>query len=116
MASTHYGNLIWTNHALDRLSQRGLSQEKALIAFRNPDNSSPGSTPGSMQFTKYFGSSKVTLVGKENERREWIIISAWIDPPFPGSADDRKQRAFREYRDAKGWKKIFLSVMRQIGF
>ncbi|MBP9719014.1 MAG: hypothetical protein KBD46_00960 [Candidatus Levybacteria bacterium] len=116
MAQTHYGGLIWTNHVLERLLQRGISQANALTAFRNPDTTTPGKNPGSIEVVKYFGTSRVTLIGKENEKREWIIISAWVDPPLPGSPDDRKQRSYQQYKNASGWRKILLAIKRQIGF
>jgi len=113
-----YGGLIWTNHALDRLKQRGLSQEKALIAYRNVDKTVQGKNPGSFEFIKYFEDTKtrVTLIGKENERHEWIILSAWIDPPLPGSADDKKQKLYWEMKKANWWKKILLGMKMQMGF
>lgn len=115
MAQTHYGGLIWTNHALERLHQRGLSQENALITFRNPEEILVGKNPGSSEFIRHFGSTKVTLIGKQNEKKEWIILSAWIDPPLPGSLDDRKKRAYHAYKKAPWWKKIVLSIKSQVG-
>jgi hypothetical protein len=116
MAQNTYGGIIWTNHALERLSQRGISQEDGLKTFRNPDKSFPGKQENSFEFIKYFGDKKVTLIGKQNESRQWIIVSAWIDPPLPGSVDDRRQRAYKEYKKATGLWKIVLAVKRQMGF
>lgn len=115
MAQTNYGGAIWTNHALERLSQRGISQENALRAFKDADSQFEGTAPGSQKFIKQFGDKKVTLIGKYTDQKEWIIISAWIDPPLPGSADERKQQSYREYRNAKGWKKLYLAIKRQLG-
>jgi uncharacterized DUF497 family protein len=116
MTPNWYGGIIWTNHALERLSQRGISQENALKAFRNPDKSFPGKHENSREYQKYFGEKRVTLIGKQNDQHQWVIVSAWIDPPLPGSIDEKRQKAYKEYRNAKGWKKVFLLIKRQIGF
>lgn len=115
MAYNTYGGIIWTHHALERLAQRGISQQDALKTFRNPDKSFPGKQEGSHEYRKYFGDKRVTLIGKQNEAKQWIIVSAWVDPPLPGSPDDLNQRAYREYKHARGWKKIVLAIKRQLG-
>lgn len=113
---TYYGGLIWTNHALSRLTDRGLSQEKAWEAFNNPDSSQKGKTSGSIEFRKKIEHSHVTLIAKQNERREWIVISAWVDPPFPGSKDAREKASNKKYQKASFWGKFFHIVKKQLGF
>ena len=94
MASNTYGGIIWTNHALERLSQRGLSRELAWTAFKNPDDTYSGKNPGSVEYHKKISSSNVTLIAKQNEKKEWIVISVWVDPPLPGSIDAKKQQNY----------------------
>lgn len=112
----HYGGVIWTNHALERLGQRGLSQEMAWEAYRNPDVSERGKNPGTTESRKRFGNSTVTIISKQNDRREWIILSCWIDPPLPGTEDYRKREAYNKYRRAGLWGKIWLTLRKQLGF
>lgn len=112
--NNRYGGVIWTNHALERLQQRGITQEQALTTFRNPE-SSHVRDHGATAYVKFFGEKKVTLLGKYTNEKEWIIVSAWIDPPLPGSADEKKKKRYWEYKNAVWWKKILLAFRNQLG-
>ena len=50
-----YLNLIFTNHAINRLYNRGISQEKAYETFKNPDGQLPGKIPGSGKIARGGG-------------------------------------------------------------
>lgn len=112
MAEKYYGEAIWTNHALKRLSDRGLSQKIAWKAFQYPDISTPLDHSGTMQYKKGIGSSLVTVVAKKNDQGKWLIISCWIDPPVPGSADDFKHRRWEKYRQSNWITKIWMQFQR----
>lgn len=112
--SNHYKNAIWTNHALERLGQRGLSQELAWQAFSAAENQTVGKNPGTTEFKKRFGSSLVTIIAKQNEKREWIILSNWIDPPLPGTIDYLKKDEYKKYQKAGFWGKLFITLRKQI--
>lgn len=111
----YYRGAIWTNHALERLGQRGLSQDMAADTFNRPDASLQGKQSGTMEYQKRFGISLVTIIAKQNERNEWIILSCWIDPPLAGTEDAKKQEAFRNYKKAGFWKKVWLVFKSQLG-
>ena len=111
----HYGGAIWTNHALERLGQRGLSQDLAWQAFNNPDVSEAGKNPGTTESRKKFGNSTVTIISKRNDRNEWIILSCWIDPPLPGTHDFKKREDYLKYKKAGFWGKVFYTLKKQIG-
>lgn len=111
----YYGNLIWTNHALERLDSRGLTQNAALQTFQSPDRFFAGKEKGSTEYIKKFGATTVTLIAKQNEKREWIVISVWANPPFPGTPDHKKRQSYLQYKNARGWKKFFLTFLRQLG-
>lgn len=111
-----YGGIIWTNHALERLIQRGLAQKDALDAFRNPDTTLVGKNPGSVEHIKHFSQSKVTIIAKQNEQNQWLVISAWIDPPLPGSPDWYKKEEYKKYQKSGFWGKFFMTLKKQIGF
>lgn len=115
MTSTTYGGYIWTHHAMDRIGQRGLSQDMAWQALRYPDATGKGNTPDSIQYQKKFGISTVTVIAKQTERREWIVLSCWIDPPVPGTVDARKKEYWKAYKKAGFWGKLWYTLLRQIG-
>lgn len=110
-----YGGVIWTNHAMERLSQRGISQQMGHAAFVGADRQFAGKERDTTVFQKQFGELRVTLIGKQNEKKEWIVISAWVDPPLYGTADYRKKQEFGKYKKAGGFKKFLLIVRQQIG-
>jgi len=110
----HYGGVIWTNHALDRLGQRGLSQDLAWQAFSKPDRQLKGKNPGTIEFQKEFGTSLITIIAKQNEKGEWIILSNWIDPPLPGTIDYYKKEEYKRYQKSGFWGKVFLTVKKQL--
>lgn len=109
-----YGGAIWTNHALERLGARGLTQELAWRAFQYPDHSKNGKQKGSWEYRKTFGSSTVTVIAKQNEKHEWIILSCWIDPPLPGYLDDRKKQAYQKYKKSGFWGQLWMDLKRDI--
>ncbi len=112
----YYGNIIWTNHAIDRLRDRGLSQETAWQAFRYPDEELKGRKNGTFEFRKNIHRSNVTIIAKQNEKNEWLVLSAWIDPPVPGSTAARQKEEYKKYRKMGFWGKVFFSFKKQLGF
>lgn len=111
-----YGGIIWTNHALDQLVERGLSQEKVWEAFNNPDSSSKGRTPDSFEFRKKFDKHTVTVITKKNEKNEWVVLSCWINPPLPGTEDTKQKEEYKKYQKSSGLGKVLLTVKKQLGF
>jgi len=112
--SKDYRKIIWTNHALERLDQRGLSQDLAFQAFSSPEKQFQGKNPGTTEFQKRFGQSLVTVIAKQNEKREWVILSNWIDPPLPGTVDYYKKEEYKKYKKAGFWGKLFLTLKKQL--
>ena len=110
----YYGGAIWTNHALDRLGERGLTQEIAWQAFRSPDRSFPAKE-GGIEYQKRFGASQVCVIAKQNDKNEWVIISCWVNPPLPGTKDHKKQQDYFAYQKASFWGKFFLTIKKQLG-
>lgn len=115
MPSQYYRGAIWTNHALSRLKERGITQDLAGSVFANPEKSFPGRKPGTFQYQKKVDKTLITIVATQNEKSEWIILSVWVDPPLPGSVDDKRRKAFLSYQNAPFWKKILITAFRQIG-
>lgn len=73
----HFGGVIWTNHALDRLRERGVKQGDAWATWRSPQTSKKGSALGSWVYYRNYGSTQIEVVAKQNEKKEWIILSVW---------------------------------------
>ena len=113
--SQSYGGVIWTNHAIQRMQERGLPQEWALQAFQHADRSSP-SKDGGMEFQKRIEQFRVTVIAKRNERYEWVIISCWMDPPQYGTKDYKKREAYQKYQKAGFWGKLWHILKQQLGF
>ncbi|MBU1017326.1 MAG: DUF4258 domain-containing protein [Patescibacteria group bacterium] len=100
MGNRNYGGVIWTNHALERLVQRGLPQDWAWQTFQYPEESKQGKQAGTVEYGRRFGDYKVLVVAKQNERGEWLILSCWVNPPFA------KKAGF--------WKKLWLLFLRDV--
>lgn len=75
-----FGGVIWTNHALQRMSERGIKQSDAWAVWRNPDESGYSTKKGAWVYKKYLGQKKIEVVAKKNEKGEWLIISVWSKP------------------------------------
>jgi len=83
----NYKGLIWTNHALERMQKRGIKQGDAWATWRRPDQSGYAKARGAWVYHKIYpaaggagGNQKIEVVAKQNERREWVIISVWSRP------------------------------------
>ena len=80
-----YGGVIWTNHALQRLHDRSIRQSDAYSTFRSPTEYKHANTPGAWIYFRTFGTRRLEVVAKKNEKKEWIILSVWsrdTDKPY----------------------------------
>jgi hypothetical protein len=73
----NYKGLLFTDHALSRMRERGVSQSDAWVAWRNPDQSRYAKSRGAWIYYKTFGNTKIEVVAKKNEKGEWIILSVF---------------------------------------
>lgn len=73
----HFGGVIWTNHALARLRERGIKQGDAWATWRSPQESRKGTSSGSWIYYRTYGTTKIEVVAKKNEKGEWLILSVW---------------------------------------
>ena len=80
----NFGGVIWTNHALDRLRDRGIKQGDAWATWRNPEQSRKGSAADTWVYYRNYNGEQIEVVAKQNERREWIILSVWSRPASLG--------------------------------
>ncbi|MBI3397596.1 DUF4258 domain-containing protein [Candidatus Woesebacteria bacterium] len=72
-----FGGVVWTTHALARLRERGISQSDAWATWKNPDQSRYATTKGAWIYYKTYGDQKIEVVAKQNEKKEWVILSVW---------------------------------------
>ena len=108
-----FGGAIWTDHALDRMHERGIPKDYAIDSFKNPDYSEPSKQ--GIRLTKKIEDKTITIVTKKNDKNENLIISIWMDPPMFGTKDYKKREKYKEYKKAGIGKKIWLTILRQLG-
>ncbi len=72
-----FGNVIWTDHAIKRLKERGISQSDAWATWRSPQKSKHASVKGAWVFYRTYGNNRIEVVAKRNEKKEWVILSVW---------------------------------------
>lgn len=92
-----------------------MSTSQVETTFLSPDQRYLGKEPGTTVFEKRFGNQRVTVITKQNDRREWIAISAWIDPPNSGTKDAKKRELWKQYQRAGFWGKWWITFRRIIG-
>lgn len=73
-----YGNMIWTDHAIDRLNKRHIPQADALKVMANPAKTFPGKKPGTVKFIRTINDRCIHLVGKLNDQKQWVVLTAWV--------------------------------------
>ena len=78
----NFGGVIWTNHALAKLRERGISQSDAWATWRRPEQSRKARIPGAWIYYRTYGSEKIEVISKKNEKGEWLILSVWSRPVF----------------------------------
>ncbi len=113
--SSRYKNTIWTNHVLERLDDRNIPQELAWKTLRFPDLEQKGKKSSTKEFVKKFGATTVTVIATQNDKKEWIIMSCWAHPPFPGSIDIAKKKAYLQYKQSSLQGKIWIRIKQMLG-
>ncbi|EKE04945.1 MAG: hypothetical protein ACD_19C00428G0007 [uncultured bacterium] len=73
----NYGGVIWTNHALSRLNERGIKQSDAWAVWNRPDQSRYSKIQGAWVYYRTWNDTRIEVVAKQNEKKEWIILSVW---------------------------------------
>lgn len=72
-----YKGVIWTDHALLRLKERGIKIEHALTTLNSPHESRQGQIKGSWVYYRTWGTDRIEVIAKQNERGEWVVLSVW---------------------------------------
>ena len=63
----NYGGVIWTNHALQRLGERGIKQGDAWATWNRPEQSrqGSGSHQGAWVYYRTYGDERIEVVAKQ---------------------------------------------------
>lgn len=75
-----YKGIILTDHALERMRERRVSEEMVFVALTKPDRSREADAKGKFIYNKSFGREMVEVVASQNERKEWVVVSVWSRP------------------------------------
>jgi len=97
----NFGGIIWTNHALQRLKEREISQSDAWATWRRPQKSRYAASKEAWVFHRTYGKQRIEVVAKKNERKEWIVLSVWSKE----AGIERKSESFLSFMLRKILKK-----------
>jgi len=90
----NFGGVIWTDHALRKLKDRGIKQGDAWATWRNPEKSRKANVPGAWIYFRNYGNERIEVVAKQNEKKEWIILSVWSSSIFEKRKNSDKKLPF----------------------
>ena len=100
-----FNGVVFTNHALERLEERGIKQGDAWATLNNPGSSRRAQRKGSWVFYRSYGNRMVEVVASKNDRGEWVVLSVW-DKLIP---DWKKTRGSM---NDPIWKKVLKEIGR----
>ena len=86
----YYGGVIWTNHALQRLNERGIKQGDAWATWNRPEQSRYAASKGAWVYYRTYNNERIEVVAKKNEKGEWIILSVWSKKVFVNTKPETK--------------------------
>lgn len=107
--------IVLTHHAIERLRERQLSENWVEQTVLSPLAQHRGKNRGTREFIRRFGPSQVTVVAYQNKRQEWVVVSAWVDPPVPGTKDYFRRQRYLRYQAAPWWQKFAMLALKQLG-
>lgn len=106
----YYKGIIWTDHALQRLGERGISQEEAWKSFQYADKTCDSKERGATEFIRYIKGGIITIVAKKNESFQWVVLTCWRDPPLPGTDDYKSQQMYLNYKKSGYLGKLWIKI------
>jgi hypothetical protein len=90
MLDRNYGGVIWTNHALQRLRERGIKQGDAWATWNRPEQSYKGNLhkgEDAWRFYRTYGNERIEVVARQDENKKWIILSVWSKEVFNNKSE-----------------------------
>lgn len=97
-----FGGIIWTNHALDRLRERRIKQGDAWATWNRPQQSRKGTVAGSWVYYRNWGGTQIEVVAKQNEKKEWLVLSVWSRP-----ASQNNLGTLKPFPKTTFWRKLY---------
>lgn len=74
-----YHHLIFTNHALERLSQRSISQEAVERVLDHPDRTHPTDKAQTTKFIRELNGRVIHVVATYlPDQKKWLVVSVWV--------------------------------------
>jgi len=104
-------DIIFTKHVKTKMQSRNMKGVDIENTVTKYDKKSM--TKETVEFYKKIGSYEYKVIAKENSK-DWIIISAWVNPPLPGSFDLVKKERYRKYLKANLIGKIWMQTKRSL--
>jgi len=119
-------DVVFTNHAIDRMKQRGVTGDWVWQTVKQPDEKLAGKEKFTTEFVKKFGNFNVTTIGRKNDLGEWVVLSVWMDPPIEGTKDYHKNELYKKNKEkdknyfkkmnkSSFWGKLWLTFRKQSG-
>jgi hypothetical protein len=66
------------DHALTRMSQRGVSSDQVAQTLRKPDTERPAKNQNAKRFEKTFSKTKrLSVIAEEKPAEFWVISAFW---------------------------------------
>lgn len=73
-----YRHIVFTNHALERLQLRRITQEMVASAIYEPDRRER-EADGDIEFIKTIQGRKVHVIAfRLNDEQKWLVKSTWV--------------------------------------
>lgn len=117
MGEQNYGGIIWTNHALERLRERGISQGDAWATWNRPEQSRYNKyrNNGAWVYYRTYGNERIEVVAKQNDRKEWVILSVWSKKIDDKQSLTSSKQSLSFHSNNRSTKKSFwLNLLRKI--
>lgn len=105
---------IWTKHAIQRLKERKIPRRLIDQALYHPDQTFH-KMDHTIEQQKRIDGKTVAAIIKVNAKGEKVIISCWINPPFPGTRDHKLRQRYLAMQKAPFIKKLWLKLLNQLG-
>ncbi|MBP9815555.1 MAG: DUF4258 domain-containing protein [Candidatus Levybacteria bacterium] len=114
MQLNEFQGLILTNHALKRMSERGITKKDIWETYKFPD-AQVEKENNTTERRKKLQAREISIIFKRNLKNEVIVLSCWMEPPLPGSKDAKEKAWWQKYKKAGFFKKFWLTFLKQLG-
>lgn len=103
----NFGGVIWTNHALQRLAERGIKQGDAWATLSHPQESRFAATKGAWIYYRTYGDNQIEVVASQNKEKKWVVLSVWSKQVFSPNQQAHQSSDFLENQVEKVLQKLF---------